>query len=87
MKSNMAFIAVNFPSLVVASVKYMKKFGSETFKFMATTIVTTSGLVNKAITKNDKDIYIKAKEKTLSANAIQGINVQSSTGVSLTAKD
>jgi len=50
--------AANFPNLVVASVKYMKKFGLETFKFMATTIVTISGLVNKVITKNDRDIYI-----------------------------
>jgi len=79
----------------------MKKFGPETFKFMATTIVTISGLVNKAITKNDRDIYIKAKEKTLSANAIQdtkelGLDVnklirtrsaQTNAGVSLTAED
>jgi len=71
----------NFPNLAVAAVEYLKKYEPETYKFMVTSnMPIISGLIQKAITKDNRNIYTEKKAKALSENAIQsakqlGLNV------------
>lgn len=63
----------HFPNLAVSSIKYLKKFGSKTYKFMVRppNVQTVPGIIDKAISYDKRDIYTRAAPK-LSETAQKG---------------